>query len=248
MISNTVYSTIGGRFANQLIINCVSSIVAEKHDLKFIYDDKNGYKIKKLGIKLFEIGTIVHNDIVYVNDDEMIEFFNKEEIKTNFIPNGWMQNDFFSKKLREYFNKNDVKSQIMETNIYKERYYANNDVVVCVRLDDVKDISPSFEYFDMVLKNLVFENGFITSDEFEHPICNKLIEKYKLKPVLENETETIMFATTCKTIVLSAGTFNWLIGVLAFFSKVFYPNHDLRKRWHPKIYECFDDWTMIDYE
>lgn len=250
MISNTIFSTCGGRLCNQIIINCVSSIVAEKHNLKFIYSNiKECHdKIKKLGIKLFETGTVDHNNFVYLNDDEMIKFMNEIEIKTNFIPNGFMQNDFFAKKLREYFNRNDVKIQIMETNIHKKRYANNNDVIVCVRLDDVKFRSPSFKYFDMILQNLVFENGFITSDEINHPICIKLIEKYKLTPFLKDEIETIMFASTCKTIVLSAGTFNWMIGVLGFFSKVFYPNHDLRERWHPKIYECFDDWTKVDYE
>jgi hypothetical protein len=99
----------------------------------------------------------------------------------------------------------------------------------------------------MVLSQLNFENGYISSDSFDHEICQKLIEKYHLIPIYNDVVETIMFGNTCKYIILTSGTMSWFIGVFAWFSKIYYPNHDLRPKYGPDIYN-FSDWTMVNYD
>jgi hypothetical protein len=65
--------------------------------------------------------------------------------------------------------------------------------------------------------------------------------------VIMDEVETIMFASTCKNIVLTNGIMGWFIGLFSWFSKIYYPNLDLRPKHHGDVYD-FPDWTMINYE
>jgi hypothetical protein len=57
-----------------------------------------------------------------------------------------------------------------------------------------------------------------------------------------NEVDTIKFASTCKYIILSNGTFSWMIGVFAFFSDIYYPI--MKKKWNGDIF-VFEDWKGI---
>jgi hypothetical protein len=52
-----------------------------------------------------------------------------------------------------------------------------------------------------------------------------------------------MFASSCKNVVLSNGTFSWLIGLLGFYSNVYYPK--IKTVWHGDIF-VFPDWNEID--
>ena len=89
-----------------------------------------------------------------------------------------------------------------------------------------------------------FENGYIASDSINHDTCKKLIEKYNLKIIDYNEVETIMFGSTCKNIILTGGTFSYIIGLFGFFSKVYYlKGFD---NWYPSELFFIDDWTEIN--
>ena len=73
------------------------------------------------------------------------------------------------------------------------------------------------------------------------------MSKYGLIPMVDcDEVETIMFATTCKHIVLTNGIFGWFIGIFGWFSTIYYPNLDLRPKHHGDMYD-FPDWIMNDY-
>ena len=81
-------------------------------------------------------------------------------------------------------------------------------------------------------------------------IINKIIlelkllkMKYNLKIIDYDEVNTIMFGSTCKHIVLSNGTFSWLIGFLAYYSTVYYPK--IIHKWHGDIF-IFDSWNEIE--
>ena len=60
-----------GRFCNHVVRNIVCSILAEKHDLKFIYGYAN--EIKMLGIPLFESGTKMHEVLMYRSEEHTSE-------------------------------------------------------------------------------------------------------------------------------------------------------------------------------
>ena len=58
-----------------------------------------------------------------------------------------------------------------------------------------------------------------------------------------SEVETIMFGSTCNNIILSGGTFSWLIGFLAVKSeKIFYP--EIKEKWFGDIFS-FTNWNRI---
>jgi hypothetical protein len=90
-----------------------------------------------------------------------------------------------------------------------------------------------------------FDKGYISSDTITSDICKKLIEKYKLNIINENEVKTIMFASTCNNLILSGGTFSWLIAFLAYYSKnIYYPY--LNNCWYGDIFQ-FPSWNCIKF-
>ena len=135
----------------------------------------------------------------------------------------------------------------MDANQYRERYNNNSDVYVHIRLGDIikHNYSHPFEYYDKVLSQIEFENGYLSSDTIGHPICQQLKEKYKLNEITYNEENTIMFSSTCKYIVLSSGTFSWMIGLFAYFSKIYRPK--IYKKWHGDIF-VFPEWEEVEYQ
>ena len=53
-----------------------------------------------------------------------------------------------------------------------------------------------------------------------------------------------MFASTCNNIVLSGGTFSWMMGFFAFYAKnIYYPKYD--KPWFGNIFETNNNWICF---
>lgn len=97
-----------------------------------------------------------------------------------------------------------------------------------IRIENIAKFKPSHGYFNKILSNINFDNCHIFSDTINATICKKLIKKYKIK-IIESD-EIIMFASTCKHIILSNETFLWLIGFLGiYFLKI-------KKWWHSNIF------------
>ena len=248
-MSNTTNTPLsGGRLCNCIIRNTFSSLLAEKYDLKFSY---NYYEqIEQLGIKLFTNGKNYYNKTIHVNDNEFFKYMYHEKLTTNIFTGGYYYQTYhLAHYLRlEYFNKPDIKSTIMNHNKYNERYNKNNDVFIHVRLGDVIEHSPGINYYEKALQQIEYEKGYIASDSLDHPICVELINKYNLIPINNDEVSTIMFGSTCKKIILSSGSFSWTIGVLGFFSNVYYENPEKRKvHWCPHEIFKFDDWNMVNF-
>ena len=244
MVNSTEGS--GGRLGNQLFRNVASSILAEKFNLKFTYGAAQS--MNNLGIRLFTTGEYIFDTTQPLNDSNYMSTLNQDTLSCNVDPiYAYFQTQDISHLIRNYMASEPVKSVIIHANLYKSRYQNNNDVYVHVRLGDAAQWSPSFEYYDMVLSTLSFGCGYLSSDMISHNLCQRLMEKYNLKPLNLNQEQTIMMASTCKYIVLSSGTFSWTIGVLGFYSDVYYPNPARRPVWHGDIF-VFDDWQQIDYD
>jgi len=230
-----------GRFGNLFFINMVLHFISKNYNLKTNY--KYYDKFLSLGIDLF-IGENTYEENIYLTELNYFELISKKNDFTNIIitNNTWFQNYEFCLYLEIYFNKQSIKNKIINKNKFIERYAKNNDLFVHVRLDDVEQISSNstFEYYDNIIKNYTFDNGYISSDNLNNYICYNLIQKYSLKVIDLNEEETIMFGSTCNTIVLSGGTFSWLIGFLAFYSKnINYPINN--KKWYGDIF-VYKNW------
>ena len=233
-----------GRFINHFFLNNVAHLVCQKGNLKFTY----GYaeQFRSLGITFFDQGTLVYpTHITYEIPKEEAKLkhflFNPNCIvKANlyFSGNRFYQNKPFAHFLHDYYTQPKQKNKIIAANKYKVRYNANNDYFVHVRLGDVAKNTVGYEYYAMVLSRLATgKQGYIASDTIDHPICQQLILQYNLQIMTGDEVTTIMFGSTCKTIVLSAGTFSWFIGLLGFYSDVYYPDYaEQLIKWHPDIY------------
>ena len=246
MSNNTIGSS--GRLGNQIIRNTVCSLLAKKYDLQFVYD--YDVPIERLGIELYKDGK---NNYFYqtieLKDDDFLRYLLYEDLgETNiYTLRTFFQNQIIADFLRAHFSSNLIKQKIMEKNKYNFRYNNNNDVYVHVRLGDAVPFCPSYDYYDKVLQKIKFHNGYISSESLDHDICQKLMSKYGLIPMVDcDEVETIMFATTCKHIVLTNGIFGWFIGIFGWFSTIYYPNLDLRPKHHGDMYD-FPDWIMNDY-
>ena len=236
-----------GRFGNLFFTGMALHFISVKNNLKSKYKDINNFN--KLGIDFFTSGIKVYSRYIKLTDNNFFQYISETPlVNTNIAisPNVWFQTKEFSMYLRKYFNEDEQQNKIISKNNFTSRYNTNNDMCVHVRLGDIAKLTfaQPFKYYDNAISKISFDSGFITSDSINHPICIELIKKYNLTAINYDLVETIMFASTCKHVVLSSGTFSWLIGILSYFSSISYPN--IKVVWHGDIF-IFDDWNRIDY-
>jgi hypothetical protein len=233
------------RFGNLFFINLAIHFICLKNKLKFDY--KYYDQFQNLGIDLF-IGTNEFKETFTLTDENFFDELLSENIlfQNIMVKNDtWCQTREFCLYLREYFQLKKIKGKVVNKNIYKDRYKLNNDVFIHVRLGDIENKwNNSFEYYDKILEKMEFITGYISSDTISSEICQKLIIKYNLNIIEENEEKTIMFASTCNNLILSGGTFSWLIAFLAFYSKNIYYPLDNKNKWYGDIF-IFPEWSGI---
>jgi hypothetical protein len=232
-----------GRLGNQIIRNLAVSLIAEKYDLKVEYSSEN--LITNLGINLFSGKQNFDNTIV-LNDDNYFSIYNCEKLDSNLDPN----NNYFQTKditnfLYNYLHTDKIKSNIINKNPFIDRYNNNNDLFIHVRLTDAINVNPGVHYYLNSIKGITFDNLYISSDEPEHPIMKEIIENYpNSKLIYCNEINTMQFGSTCKNIILSGGSFSAVIGYLAFFSNVHYPEY--YTIWHGDMF-TISKWIKHNY-
>jgi hypothetical protein len=238
-------STVGymGRLGNQIIRNLAVSLLAEKHDLKVDYFNKD--LIGKLGIELFS-GSNIHSSMHELKDDNYFYFYNCDNLQYNLNPN----NSFFQTKeitnfLYNFLHSEKVKSNIIAHNPFNERYNQNNDLYIHIRLTDVARCNPGIAYYINAIKNITFDNLYISTDEPTHSTISELLQLYPDAQLVEyDEIFTIQFASSCKNIILSHGSFSAVIGYLAFFSTIYYPEYESDKIWHGDMFSI-DNWIKL---
>ena len=226
MTTTTQYN---GRLCNQIIRNLAVSQIAEKNDLFVEYSSYE--EMKKLGIDVF-IGTQKYEKTVPLTDNNYFSIYD-QTIRYNLNPN----NDYFqTKEIIQFLYKyiQSVKNTIIEKNPFKVRYQKNNDVCVDIRLTQ---FNPGAQYYLNTLSSLSFDRLYLTTDDPTHPIITQILQKYpRAIPFKLDEVQTIQFASTCKYVVLSNGSFSAVIGYLAFFSTVYYCKIDPTRLWHGDMF------------
>jgi hypothetical protein len=234
-----------GRLGNQIIRNLAVSLIASKYNLKVDYINKD--LINKLGIDLFN-GNNAYKYTKYLNNSNYFIIYNCGNINYNLNPN----NDFFQTKditnfLYDYLHTDLVKSNIIEKNPFKDRYNTNNDLFIHVRLTDVKHHNPGLNYYLNAIKSINFDNLYISTDDKNHNIIKKILEIYSNAKLIEyDELNTFQFASTCKNIVLSHGSFSAVIGYLAFHSTIYYPEYDVKHMWYGDMFSI-NNWIKCKY-
>lgn len=234
-----------GRLGKQIIRNLAVNIVAKKHNLFVVY--ANQELMTSMGIKLY-CGDAIHDKMIHLENDNYFHVLFSESIDFNLYSNwNFFQTKEIANMLYKYLRTNEVLVNVIKMNLFKERYNNNNDCFLHVRLTDVANRNPGFAYFDKVLSSITYDNLFIASDEFDHEIVKRIVEKYPEAKMLDlDEKNTIQLASTVKHVVLSHGSFSAIIGYLSYFSDVYYAKHEAGERWYGDMFSI-DGWKEVDF-
>lgn len=245
MIKNRMTSTqnSSGRLGNQIIRNIAVSIVAEKHNL---YVDYSHYElIKSIGVNLF-VGKNNYNTTIELNDDNYFQILSEDNLYNN-LESKW---HFFQTKNISYLiyrYLHEINQNIINKNPFNVRYNNNNDAFIHIRLTDCAKYNPGIDYYLKSIEVINFDNLYISTDDKNHIIIHQLIEKYPNAILLNyDEVTTFQFSSTCKNIILSHGSFSAIIGYLAFYSTIYYPEHNIDKIWYGDMFSI-DGWIKIDF-
>jgi hypothetical protein len=234
-----------GRFGNHFIRNILMHILAEKYDLVMEYSYWS--KIRVLGIPLYS-GSKSFQENRILDSDAKMETLLQEMESSSFVlhRNLIMQGDIYcqtremTNRIFNYLRSDKIRDAIIQNNIVRYRYQKNDDIFVHIRLGDVADKNPGFAYYEKVLKSLEnkgYDRIFLSSDSPSHPICQKIFMGFRNTSFIQvDEIQTIQFASTCRHVVLSHGSFSAIIGYLAFFSEVYYPAYDPEKIWYGDMF------------
>jgi hypothetical protein len=238
-----------GRFGNLFFINMFMNFYSLKNDLLCNY--KYYDKFIELGIELNN-GTNTYDRNLFITEQNYLMFLNNET-SSKFKPSNiiihnsiWFQNKDFCLYLHNYFYDLHNKNKIIDKNIFKDRYNNNNDLFIHLRLGDVEaNTTQLFSYYEDLLSKSKFTVGYISSDSITNTFCEYLIKKYNLNIINYDEVKTIMFASTCNNIILSGGTFSWMIGFFGFYSNnIYYPKYE--NPWFGNIFETNQNWICLN--
>jgi hypothetical protein len=216
-------NTIHGRLGNQFFINVAASLLAEKHDLYMDYE--HGDDVRPL-FPLY-VGTRHHPTTITVTDDNYIDLYNKETLDTNL-------------SFHDYFQSRDV-TMLTHRYVQSKRKitHKNNDCFIHVRLGDVAQWNPGAAHYLDILATLNVDRVYVSTDSPDHPIVQPLLQKAHLYE--GTPTETILFAASCRYVILSHGTFSGMIGYLANESTVYFVKESETTSWdYGKRFDLFE--------
>jgi hypothetical protein len=95
------------------------------------------------------------------------------------------------------------------------------------------------------IRDVNFDKLYISSDDASHLIITQILQNYPHAKIINyDEIQTIQFASTCKNIILSHGSFSAIIGYLAFFSNISYPEYQNDKMWYGDMFSI-NGWNKI---
>jgi hypothetical protein len=214
-------------------------MIARRHDLATTYSYED--EMKSLGIQLHN-GHKTYKTSSPLNDVNFLHYLNIEpSVNHNFSLHlhTYFQTKAISNVLHNYLKLPEVRDPILRANKFAHRYNSNNDVFIHVRLGDVALYNPGFSYYDKTMQMLSYKKPqyvYISSDSIDHTICKLLIAKYSAKVIDYDYIDTLKFASTCKYLILSHGSFSATMGNLAFFSEIYYPKYDPRKVWYGDMF------------
>lgn len=242
-MSSTVQTP--GRFGNHFIRNILMHILAEKYDLMTEYS--YWLIICILGIPLYSGSNNFPENRIVDSDAKMEALLQETEsssfmLQRNLIMQGeiYCQTKEMTNRIYDFLRSERIRSGIIQANPFQSRYQNNTDVFVHIRLGDMTDKNPGLAYYEKVLKSLEktgYDNIYLSSDSPYHPICQQIFTRFRKTTCIQmDEIQIINYASTCKYVVLSHGSFSAIIGYLAFFSEVYYPAYDADKIWYGDMF------------
>jgi hypothetical protein len=230
----------GSRLGNRLFQNAGLTLLAKKFNYTVYnyYPESNSYflqlkECQEIGFNPHS-GSIIKTNLVYYDDKSLLNLINGP----NEIDHGISYTEYFQNLDFILTYKQDIKNLFTPIQLP-----LNNDVYIHVRIDGIPtEWNPGIDYYTECIRNINFDNGYISSDLPEHEIVQELIKKYSLILIDKSPVETINFAKTCNHIVMSSGTFSWWIGFLSNAQNIFFPSKH-NTNFHPYIF--LPEWTKV---
>jgi GR25 family glycosyltransferase involved in LPS biosynthesis len=223
-------------FENDFIINLIAHFISKKYNIDYSYSFFEDFK--KLGINLF-LGQHYYIDSLEINPSNFFDFieeskecnddYNKltQNIKINETNLFDYQTPQFTQILNDYFQIPEIKENIITSNLFKERYNNNEDLFIFITNENNEKMTlKNIAYYDSILSKLKFNNGYfmVEKDSIDLKIYIKLIEKYNLKILNKSTIENIMFASSCKYLILSNhhnNNLSYILGLISYHSTLF---------------------------
>jgi hypothetical protein len=239
-----------GRLGNHIFRNLALSQIAEAHDLYVDYSYHT--ELTALGLSLF-VGTKRHPSTITLEENMYFDILNRPALHCNLgTLNKYYQTKEISNFLYSRIRIQAYQQNIRQYNPFKIRYGANNDVVIHLRLGDIAEggFNPSVDYYLKALSLISsYDSIYLSTDNANHPIVKQIFKQYPAAQILGyNEIQTIQFASTCKHVILSHGSFSAVIGYLAFDSDVYYPAYEWAKTmWFGDIFSI-PGWNKVMLE
>ena len=240
------YTEAIGRFGNQVIRNIAVSLIAEKYNLKVSYVNQEMFNV--LGIDLFS-GQNVYNQFILLEDDNYFNIYNCENVTYNlYSSKHYFQTKDITNFVFNHLHKDKVKQKIIERNPYKKRYNNNNDLFIHIRLTDAVQFNPGVDYYLNAIKDIHHDNIYIATDDTNHEIISKIMSIYpKVTILVFDEINTFQFGSTAKHILLSHGSFSAVIGYLAYYSTIYYPEYTfIKSLWFGYMFSI-NNWVELKY-
>ena len=219
-----------GRLCNQIIRNLCVSHIAKKHDLLVLYSSSD--RIQALGIPLYS-GKKDHGMTKYLTDANFFQILNTTSLDSNLNAN----ESFFQTKeimlyLYKYLWEAPVQMSIKAANPFRNRYDANKDCFIHIRLTAARQHNPGLQYYLKALSGLSFHTLYIATDDPSNTLIQEIQKFYTNVSIVNlDEVKTIQFGSTCKNIILSHGSYSAMIGYLAFHSTVYYKGYAETPEW-----------------
>jgi hypothetical protein len=238
-----------GRLGNHFIRDLAISLLAKKHNLYVNYCSHD--LIQSLGIDLF-CGANIHQDTQVITDSTYFKFYNTDKLMCNVNPNtdySYLQVKEIIDMIYQHLRVDEVKSKIMLYNPFNYRYNNNNDLYVHVRLGDGIHLSPGLVYYINAILNVKkYDKLYISTESPHHEYIQILLKVFPSALLVPfEEVATIQFASTCKHIILSHGSFSAMIGYLAFFSEnIYFPEFEKDKMWYGAMF-FIPSWKKLSY-
>ncbi len=214
----------GGRLGNKVIQNFVVSWLAEHYDLRAHYE--YAAECAALGLRFHEGGqrSAEGGAEVLLTSELLRELLSRppgtQLQHTLVLSNQYYQEAWVAQRLLVQ-DLPQQRLRIQQSNPFRGRYSSNSDTFIHVRLGDLP-YNPTLQQYLAAVQGLGASVGgevYIASDSREHPLVQELRARLNATVLDLDQVATIQFGSTCRWLVLSDGTFSWLIGALAFYAR-----------------------------